>query len=100
MGSLIEFLFRMLARIVGVFAMGIRRIRRQQRQYDMALSRRENGMRKSKERVRRDARIVGLIQGGKFPYTPVVQAWLSEKLDKPASKIVQADVDKLVASMK
>ncbi len=78
--------------------MGIRRVRRQLRQFDMALSRRENGMKKSKERVRRDIRIKDMIAKGTFPYTPVVRAWLSMKLDKPASRIVQADVDKLLAT--
>jgi hypothetical protein len=77
--------------------MGIRRIRRQQRQFDMALSRRVNGMRKTKERSRRDERVIALIKGGTFPYIPVVQSWLSEKLDKPFSRIQQADVDKLLA---
>jgi hypothetical protein len=77
--------------------MGIRRIRRQQRQFDMALSRRVNGMRKTKERSRRDERVVALIKAGTFPYIPVVQSWLSEKLNKPFSRIQQADVDKLLA---
>lgn len=77
--------------------MGIRRIRRNQRQFDMALSRRVNGMRKSKERVRRDQRIVEMIKTGTFPYIPVVQSWLSEKLNMPFSSIQQADVDKLLA---
>lgn len=77
--------------------MGIRRIRRQQRQFDMALSRRVNGMRKSKERARRDQRVIELIKTGSFPYIPVVQSWLSEKLDKPFSRIQPGEVDKLLA---
>jgi hypothetical protein len=77
--------------------MGARRIRREQRRFDMNLSRQTNGMRKDKERDRRDARIRDLIKGGKFPYTPVVMSYLSAKLNKPASRIVQADVDKLLA---
>jgi hypothetical protein len=80
--------------------MGIRRIRRQLRQFDMALSRRENGMRKTNERARRDARIVEMIRKGTFPYTPVVQSWLSLKLDKPMTRIQPADVEKAVASVK
>jgi len=63
----------------------------------MNLSRQTNGMLKDKERVRRDARIREMIKTGKFPYTPVVMSYLSVKLDKPASRIVQADVDKLMA---
>lgn len=78
--------------------MGARRIRRQQRQFDMALSRRENGMKKMKERARRDKRLTEIIQKGTFPYTPAVMSWISAKLDKPTSKIVQADVDQLVAA--
>ena len=45
--------------------MGARRIRREQRATDQAFSRRTNGMRKMKERIRRDANVatgaVGLI---------------------------------------
>jgi hypothetical protein len=77
--------------------MGARRIRREQRAFDQALSRRTNGMRKTKERDRRDARMADMVKKGKFPYTPAIRSWLSVKLDKPAAKIVQADVDKLLA---
>ena len=77
--------------------MGARRIRRDQRAFDQALSRRTNGMRKTKERARRDARMAELVKNGKFPYTPSIRSWLSEKLDKPATRIEQADVDKLFA---
>jgi hypothetical protein len=80
--------------------MGIRRVRRMQRQFDMALSRRENGMVKSKERVRRDLRMTALVKKGSLPYTPPVMSWLSVQLDKPATKIVQADIDKLLAASK
>jgi hypothetical protein len=69
-----------------------------QRQFDMAKSRRENGMVKTKERARRDLRITALLKKGKLPYIPSVMSWLSVKLDKPASKIEQADVDKLLAA--
>jgi hypothetical protein len=76
--------------------MGARRIRREQRQFDMALSRRTNGLVKQKERARRRKRILEIIQSsGKLPYTPVVMSWLSAELDKPSSKITQADVDQL-----
>ena len=59
--------------------MGERRIRRNTRQADMAESRRVNGMIKDKERARRDARMLGLIEKGKYPYTPVVMSWLSTR---------------------
>jgi len=78
--------------------MGARRIRREQRQVDMATSRRENGMRKTKERERRDARMVEILKKGKYPYTPSIRSWLSARLDKPASEIAQEDVQKLLAA--
>lgn len=77
--------------------MGARRIRRDQRQFDMALSRRVNGTRKTKERVRRDKRMTELLQKAKPPYTPAMLSWLSAQLDKPATKIAPADVQQLLA---
>jgi hypothetical protein len=73
--------------------MGARRIRREQRQVDMAESRRVNSKYKDKERVRRDDRMLGLLKTGKLPYTPAVLSWLSVRLDKPAGRITQGDVD-------
>ena len=77
--------------------MGARRIRREQRQHDMAESRRVNGMKKMKERARREARMREMIQKGQFPYTPAVMSWLSARLDKPATRIQPADVEKVLA---
>jgi hypothetical protein len=79
--------------------MGARRIRREQRQADMAESRRVNGMRKTKERARRQGRMVEIIKKGKLPYTPAVMSWLSTQLDKPSTRIEQADVDRLVSQL-
>jgi hypothetical protein len=76
--------------------MGARRIRREQRQFDMALSRRTNSPHKVAERVRKDARMVETVKKGKLPYIPPVMSWLSVKLDKPARLITQQDVDRLV----
>jgi len=76
--------------------MGARRIRRNQRQVDMAKSRLRNGVLKVKERARRDARMLATVKKGKLPYLPVVMSWLSEKIDKPSRLITQADVNKLV----
>lgn len=76
--------------------MGARRIRREQRRVDMALSRHENGLLKTKERARRKLRMVELIKKGKLPYTPVVMSWLSSQLDKPSRLITEADVKKVV----
>ena len=76
--------------------MGARRIRREQRRYDMAESRRTNGMLKMKERIRRHKRMLEMIQKGKLPYTPTVMSWISAELNKPSRQIVQADVDQLL----
>ena len=76
--------------------MGARRIRREQRRYDMAESWRTNGMLKMKERVRRQTRMLEIIKKGKLPYTPAVMSWLSATLNKPSRQIVQADVDQLL----
>jgi hypothetical protein len=80
--------------------MGARRIRREQRRFDMNLSRRTNGMLKEDERVRRARRMLGIIAKNKLPYIPSVMSWLSAQLDKPSRQIVQADVDKVVAAHK
>jgi hypothetical protein len=77
--------------------MGARRIRREQRRFDMAQSRIINGMDKRKERARRDLRMKVLVKKGKLPYTPPVMSWLSVQLKKPARQITQAEVDKLLA---
>ncbi len=78
--------------------MGARRIRREQRQFDMALSRRTNSPRKTAERARRDARMLETLKKGKLPYTPPVMSWLSVKLDKPSRQITQQDVEKFVSA--
>lgn len=77
--------------------MGARRIRREQRRVDMAESRHRNGIRKTKERSRRDTRMRAMLQGATPPYAPVVQSWLSAKLNKPARLITPAEVQKLLA---
>lgn len=76
--------------------MGARRIRREQRRVDQNLSRRTNGMLKMYERERRRIRMTELLKKGKLPYTPAVMSWLSAQLDKPSTRIVQADVDAVV----
>jgi hypothetical protein len=76
--------------------MGARRIRREQRAADMKESRHVNGIRKAKERDRRDSRMLNLIKKGQLPYTPVVMSWLSTRLDKPARLITQAEVESLL----
>ncbi|MFO0878084.1 MAG: hypothetical protein U0840_12100 [Gemmataceae bacterium] len=78
--------------------MGARRKRRDRRQFDMKLSRRVNGALKNDERVRREKRMHEILQNHKFPYTPSIMSWLSVKLDKPSTKIVEADVKQLLAA--
>jgi hypothetical protein len=77
--------------------MGLRRIRRMQRQADMKASRSKNGALKKKEHARRNKRMLGIIKQGKLPYLPSVMSWLSVQLDKPSTRITQADVDQLVS---
>jgi hypothetical protein len=76
--------------------MGARRIRREQRRVDMAESRHRNGILKSKERARRDARMLETIKKGKLPFTPPVMSWLSAKLNKPARLVTPEDLSKLL----
>jgi hypothetical protein len=76
--------------------MGARRIRREQRQVDMFDSRLRNGVRKVKERARRDARMKEVVKKGKLPYTPVVLSWLSAQLGKPGRLITAEDVQTLL----
>jgi hypothetical protein len=73
--------------------MGARRIRREQRRVDMAASRLVNGIRKTKERVRRHNRLIEIVKKGKLPFAPIVMSWLSAELDKPSRLITQEEVD-------
>jgi hypothetical protein len=80
--------------------MGARRIRREQRQTDMAESRMRNGIVKTKERARREARMLDTLKKGKLPFGKAVMSWLSARLDKPSARITQADVDKFLTKQK
>jgi hypothetical protein len=66
----------------------------------MAKSRQVNGMLKTKERARRDQRMLGFVEKGKLPYLPSVMSWLSSKLNKPSKQITQSDVTHLVKTSK
>jgi len=79
--------------------MGARRIRRNQRRFDMATSRTVNGHIKTAERERRSARMLTLLKAGKFPYTPSVMSWVSNELGKPTSRITAAEVTKLTKDL-
>jgi hypothetical protein len=63
----------------------------------MAESRHRNGILKTKERARRDARMLETVKKGKLPYTPPVMSWLSVQLDKPSRLITPDDIQKLLA---
>lgn len=52
----------------------------------------ENKIVKTKERVRRSARMLAKIKASKPPYTSAVLSWLSRELDKPSTKITATDV--------
>ncbi|MCS7045569.1 MAG: hypothetical protein NZO58_04355 [Gemmataceae bacterium] len=78
--------------------MGQRRSRREQRQADQAASRLRNGRKKTKERARRDARLLAIVKKGRPPYAPHVMSWLSVKLDKPSRSITAEDVAKFVGT--
>jgi hypothetical protein len=80
--------------------MGARRIRREQRRVDMAESRHRNGIRKSKERVRRDAYMLDTVKNSTPPFGPAVMSWLSVQLKKPSKQITPDDIQKLVAPKK
>jgi hypothetical protein len=83
--------------IQGYRHMGARRIRREQRRVDMALSRHDNGILKTKERARRKLRMIEIIKKGSLPYAPPVMSWLSGELDKPSRLITPEDVKKAVS---
>lgn len=79
--------------------MGARRIRRDQRRFDMAQSRTVNGHVKERERERRKTRMLTLIKAGKFPYTPSVMSWVSAQLGTPTSRIDEKAVAKLAKDL-
>jgi hypothetical protein len=62
----------------------------------MAESRHVNGIRKQKERGRRDSRMLEVVRKGKLPFTPPVMSWLSVRLDKPSRLITAEDIKKVV----
>lgn len=78
--------------------MGLRRIGSSQRKKARAKVHRRNSIRKARGRASRDRTMLELVKARPMPYVPGVMSWLSIKLDKPASKITQDDVDTLTAS--
>lgn len=74
-----------------------RSVRFKLRAIDHAHAKAANNHVKTKERARREARMLETIKSGSLPYTPGVMSWLSRKLDKPATKIIDADLKTLTA---
>jgi hypothetical protein len=66
---------------------------------DQAVSRTVNGHLKTKERARRQARMIALLKSGTFPYTSALRSFLSIELDRPASKITAEDVKSYLAKV-
>ena len=77
--------------------MGQRRDRLNKRQANAIKTRRKKSMVKTAERGRRESAILAILKEGELPYTPGVMSWLSERLDKKASRITKADVKTLLS---
>ncbi len=73
-----------------------RKLRKEIRSSDAAKTKAANGIVKTKERTRRDSRMVSKLKTGSLPYTPIVMSWLSGKLDKPSAKITPEDIKPLL----
>ena len=86
--------------------MGARRIRREQRRFDMAKSRRENGMLKTDERARRELRMLDIVKKGKLPFKRVTIGYSLEygidEMEMHEDAVTQGErvilVDDLVAT--
>jgi len=72
-----------------------RKLRRHLRQVDAIETKLVNRVGKTKERARRDERMVAKLKAGSLPYTPPVMSWLSRKLEKSSSRITQDEVNAL-----
>ena len=77
--------------------MGYRSERKRRRASDAVETKARNRVFKSRERIRRDARMLETVRAGNLPYAPAVMSWLSRQLDKRASAITMEDVKTLLA---
>lgn len=78
--------------------MGLHRTHRKKAdRKEAAQTKLDNRIYKAKERVRRDARMMGELKARSLPYAPAVMSWLSRKLDKASSKITTDDVKSILA---
>lgn len=55
-----------------------------------------NRLVKDRERIRRAARMVAKIKASGPPYSPAVMSWLSRRLEKPATRITPADIQRVL----
>ena len=76
--------------------MGLRRMGSAQRTRSRAKTRKSNGLRKARERVSRDRRVLEFIQGKSLPFEPWVMSYFNAQLGKPTWAITQADVEQAV----
>ena len=74
-----------------------RSVRKHYDRSDALETRARSRVAKSKERARRDARMMEKIKAGDPPYPPAVMSWLSRKLDKKANRINPEDVRALLS---
>ncbi|MHC4093228.1 MAG: hypothetical protein ACYSVY_23660 [Planctomycetota bacterium] len=72
--------------------MGARRSRLDKRREAATETRKVNERSKTKERARRDARMLERVKSGSLPYSPEVMSWLSLKLGKKSSRITAEDI--------
>ncbi|HMO36421.1 MAG TPA: hypothetical protein PKA06_10290 [Gemmatales bacterium] len=56
-----------------------------------------NGPRKAAERVRREKRLMSVLQASKPPYPKIVRNWLANVLGKPEVHITAEDVKSVLA---
>jgi hypothetical protein len=61
-------------------------------------SRAQNGPRKAAERVRRERRMMTILNSAKPPYGRVVRSWLAKKLGKPEMHITPDDIKTILAA--
>lgn len=78
--------------------MGLHRThRRRADRLEAKATRAKNRIYKDAERSRRRSRITAKLKSQNFPCTPAVMSWLSRELKKPASRITQADIQRVFA---
>ena len=59
-----------------------------------------NGPRKAAERIRREKRMMTILNSAKPPYSKIIRNWLANVLGKPEMHITAEDVKSVLASNK